>query len=131
MADNLNSQPDSEQAIQNLIDRWMTATKSGDSEVIADLMCDDAIFTVPDQDPFGKNEFLQGFQQLATMDFDGKSEILEIEIFGDHAFTRNIIEITIKTPDGQLIEKRARTLTIYKRKQDGVWRLYRDVNLPA
>lgn len=134
MTDNLNnsmSQSDSEKTIRDLIDRWMVATKNGDGDAIVDLMCDDVIFTVPNQAPFGKDEFVDGFRQLAEMDFEGKSEILEIEVFGDHAFTRTLVEITINTPDGQRIEKRARTLTIYKREQDGAWRLYRDANLPA
>jgi len=133
MADNLGKKfkSEDEKAIREVVDRWMSATKTGDGETILDLMCDDAVFTVPDQDPFGKEAFAKGFQHMADMDFDGTNEIVEIEIFGDYGFTRNLIEISLTQPDGQRVEKRARTLTIFKREKDGNWRLYRDANLPA
>jgi uncharacterized protein (TIGR02246 family) len=120
-----------EQAIKSVVDRWMAATKAGDLNAVLNLMSDDANFTVPDREPFGKEQFAEGFKEISKMKFHGKSEILEIEVFGDYAWTRNQIQIAMEQPNGEAIEREARTLTIYKREADGEWRLFRDANLPA
>jgi uncharacterized protein (TIGR02246 family) len=120
-----------EQAIKSVVDRWMAATKAGDLNAVLNLMSDDAIFTVPEREPFGKEQFAEGFKEISKMKFHGKSEILEIEVFGDYAWTRNQIQIAMEQPNGEAIEREARTLTIYKREADGEWRLFRDANLPA
>lgn len=120
-----------ELAIRTLVADWMAATKNGDTNAVTNLMTEDALFTVPEQQPFGRDEFLAGFKQLADMDFDSNSEILEVEVFGDYAFSRVRIDISIQPPNGDGIKKQARTLTLYKRGDDGRWRLYRDANLPA
>jgi uncharacterized protein (TIGR02246 family) len=120
-----------ERAIKTVVDRWMAATKAGDLDAVLKLMSEDAIFTVPEREPFGKEQFAKGFEEMAKMNFSGESEILEIEVFGDYAWTRNRIRIAIKKPGGETIERQARTLTIYKREADGEWRLFRDANLPA
>lgn len=120
-----------EQAIESVVERWMAATRAGDLNAVLNLMSDDAIFTVPEQEPFGKEQFAEGFKAISKMKFQGKSEILEIEVFGDYAWTRNQIRMTMEKPNGEAIEREARTLTIYKREADGAWRLFRDANLPA
>jgi uncharacterized protein (TIGR02246 family) len=119
------------QAIETVIERWMAATKAGDLDAVLKLMSDDAIFTVPNREPFGKEQFAEGFVQISKMKLRGKSEVLELEVFGDYAWTRNRIQIAMENPDGETIERQARTLTIYKREGDGEWRLFRDANLPA
>ena len=77
-----------EQAIRDLVATWMSATKSGDTETVLDLMTDDAVFLVPGKPPFGKREFAQGAQaqSQASLQFDGRSEIQEIQVLGDWAF---------------------------------------------
>ena len=119
-----------ERAIKTVIDRWMAATKAGDLDAVLKLMSDDAIFTVPEQEPFGKKQFAEGFEEIAKMNFQGECEILEMKVFGDYAWTRNRLQIALEK-DGETTERQARTLTIYKRESDGEWRLFRDANLPA
>ena len=46
-----------ERAIQNLVDTWMVATRTGDIEAVLNLMADDMIFMVAGQKPFGKEAF--------------------------------------------------------------------------
>jgi ketosteroid isomerase-like protein len=43
-----------ERVIRELINTWMTATRTGDVPTVLSLMNDDAIFMVPGQEPFGK-----------------------------------------------------------------------------
>lgn len=120
-----------EKAIRSVVERWMAATKEGDLAAVLKLMSDEAIFTVPEREPFGKKQFSEGFEELSKMNFRGKSEILEIEVFGDYGWTRNQIRMAFEKPNGETVEREARTLTIYRREADGKWRLFRDANLPA
>ena len=119
---------DDETAIRNLVDAWMAASKSGDIATVLDLMTDDVIFMVPGREPFGKAAFAAASEAMKTMRIDGKADIRELEVHGDHAYIRNYLAMTI-TPDGGAPTKRSGwTLTIL-RKESGRWRLARDANL--
>jgi uncharacterized protein (TIGR02246 family) len=119
-----------ERAIRAVVARWMEATRQGDGDAVMELMCDDALFTVPGREPFGKDAFADGLAQMRDMRFEGTADVMEIEVVGDRAWTRARIDISLEGPDGKKVEKRAYTLTIFKRGTDGRWRLYRDANLP-
>ena len=58
-----------EQAIKTVVDRWMAATNAGDLNAVLQLMSDDAIFTVPERKPFGKDQFAEGFKEISKMKF--------------------------------------------------------------
>ena len=120
-----------EEAVRSVVDRWTAATRAGDLGAVLKLMSRDAIFTVPGREPFGRERFAEGFRKLSSMKFRGENEILELTVFGAYAWTRNHVRVALETPDGEAVEREARTLTIYKREADGEWRLDRDANLPA
>src|SRR6266850_8364144 len=90
---------DDEQAIRQLVDKWLAATKTGDLATVLSLMADDVIFMVPAQEPFGKEAFAEGFRQMQHHKIDGTSDIKEIKILGDWAWMRNHLQITITQPD--------------------------------
>jgi len=46
-----------EEAIRNLVNRWMVASKNADISTVLSLMADHAIFMVPVLEPFGKQAF--------------------------------------------------------------------------
>ena len=60
---------------------------------------------------------------------DGKSDIQEIQVFGDWAYLRNYIEMTVTPPAGNPVRRSGYTLTILRKEADGRWRLTRDANL--
>ena len=120
---------DDEQAIRDVVDQWMDATKAGDTEAVLDLMTDDVVFMVPGHEPFGKEEFRQNSEMMRDVRLDGNAEIREIEVAGDRAWIRNHIDITITQPDGGSLRRSGYTLTILRKGEDGRWRLYRDANL--
>ena len=66
-----------ERAIHALIDRWMAATKAGDTGGVLDLMTDDVVFMVPGRVPFGKQEFaaMSGSHQGLRIDGNAESPI--------------------------------------------------------
>jgi ketosteroid isomerase-like protein len=66
---------------------------------------------------------------MRDLHLDGRAEIEEMEVFGDHAWIRNRIELTLTPPEGEPLHRSGFTLTILRRGADGRWRLFRDANL--
>ena len=123
---------DDEKEIRELIDTWMAATKEGDTETVLNLMTEDVVFLVAGKPPFGIEEFRKGATQHAdsSIQFDGKSEILELKILGDWAFMINRLSVTTNESGKPPTSRSGHTLTILN-KQDGKWLLARDANLLA
>ncbi len=120
---------DDDRAIRELVSTWMSASKSGDVSTVLSLIADDAIFMVPGRAPFGKDAFAAASRGQSNANFEGTTDIQEIQIFGDWAFLRNHITVTIRTPDGQSSRRSGYTLTILRRLPSGKWVLFRDANL--
>jgi len=118
-----------EQAIRDVVDRWMTASNAGDFATVLDLMTDDVLFLVPGQEPFGKEEFRARSQSLTGVELDGRAEVREIEVHADRAWIRNHIDVTMGPAGGEQRRRSGYTLTILKKGDDGRWRLFRDANL--
>jgi len=78
-----------ERAIRNLIDTWMSATRTGDIETVLTLMADDVIFMVPGQKPFGKEAFAAASRGMKNVRFKGRSDIEELKVLGNWAYLRN------------------------------------------
>lgn len=119
-----------EDAIRQLVARWMAATKAGDTHAVLELMTDDAVFLVPGRPPFGKSAFAEAAlaQSASAMQFDGCSEIEEIQVHGDCAFVRSHLTVVATPRDGKPVTRAGHTLTVLRREQ-GHWKLARDANL--
>jgi uncharacterized protein (TIGR02246 family) len=118
-----------EQAIRELISKWLAATKAGDLKTVLGLMSDDVVFMVPGQEPFGKEAFAAMNQGMKGFQFEGKSEIAELKVLGDWAWMRNWLEVVVTPPGGKAVTRRGYTLTILRKNSDGTWVLARDANL--
>jgi uncharacterized protein (TIGR02246 family) len=118
-----------EEAIRSVIQKWMSASESGDLETILELMTDDVIFMVPGQEPFGKEAFAAAFQGLADTKISGESAIVELRVLGEWAFIRNHLEVTATPVHGEEIHRGGYTLTLLRKGKGGEWRLARDANL--
>jgi uncharacterized protein (TIGR02246 family) len=124
-----------EQEIRQLVATWMTATKSGDIETVLGLMADDVVFLLPGQPPMiGKSAFAAAAKaqsNKAAPQFEGTSEIQEIQVLGDWAFMWTKLTVIVTQPGSAASLPRAgHTLSILK-KQNGKWVLARDANLLA
>ena len=119
-----------EKEIRDLINRWMQATKDGDLETVMGLMAEDAVFLVAGKEPSGKEEFRENSKQLAASDiqFDGKSEIVELNVLGDWAYMITKLSVTTNQKGKEPVNRSGHTLTILRR-QNGKWLLARDANL--
>lgn len=120
---------DDERAIRNLVDTWMTATKAGDHRTVLSLMADDVIFMVPGGEPFGKEAFAAQSASMQDMEFDGRTEIKELQVLGEWAYLRNYIDLTVRRGGADIGHRKGYTLTIMRKQPDGRWLLTRDANL--
>ena len=126
---------DDERAIRELIETWMTSTKAGDTQTVLDLMTDDVVFMVPGQKPFGKEAFRKTAEEMkggeaSDVRFEGESDIEEIKIFDNWAYTRTRLRVVTIPSDGSpAVHRSGYTLSIFRKESDGGWRLARDANL--
>jgi uncharacterized protein (TIGR02246 family) len=118
-----------EQAIRKVVQTWMQASQNGDVATVLSLMTEDAVFTVPGREPFGREVFEAAAGAASAARIDGTSEIVELQVLGEWAFTRNRIDLTITPPGGEPVRRSGYTLTLYRKGADGRWRLARDANL--
>ena len=118
-----------EQAIRQLVDNWLAASKTGDLATVLSLMADDVIFMVPRKEPFGKEAFAARSREMEHNKIEGTSDIKEIKVLGDWAWMRNHLTINIAKPDGKLSRSSGYVLTILRKNPDGAWVIARDANL--
>jgi uncharacterized protein (TIGR02246 family) len=121
-----------EQAIRELVSTWVRATRAGDVDTVLSLMTEDVVFLTPDRAPMqGRDAFGKGLRAaLGTHAIDSTSEIDEVAVFGDVAYCRSSLTVTTTTPHNATpTQSRGHTLTIFRRCDDGKWRLARDANM--
>jgi uncharacterized protein (TIGR02246 family) len=121
-----------EQAIRELIATWLHATQAGDVEAVLELMTPDVVFLVAGQPAMkGRDAFEKGLRSaLAAHAIESHSEIEEIEVSGDMAFSRTKLSVTITSKHGGTpLLRTGHTLSILRKGTDGRWRLSRDANL--
>jgi uncharacterized protein (TIGR02246 family) len=118
-----------EQAIRDLVDAWLEASKKGDTATILNLMTDDVIFMVPGQEQFGKEAFQSASDKSTGVLVEAISDIQEIKVVGDWAWMRNHLKLTIAQPNGKQSHRAGYVLTILRKAPDGRWAIARDANL--
>ena len=120
---------DDEKAIRQVVETWMTASQSGDLATVLALMTYAVVFTVPGQEPFGKEAFAAASSSMGDTRIEGTNQIVELETHGSWAFIRNKIDMTVTPPGGGSIRRSGYTLTLLRKESDGKWRVARDANL--
>lgn len=123
-----------EQAIRDLIGRWIEATRQGDVEAVLALMAPDAVFLTPGAPPMqGKEAFANSMRgALGDNTFEAVSEIDEVTVSGDMAYSRTRLTVTITSKHGKLpLQRTGHTLSILRKGADGKWLLTRDANMLA
>jgi len=121
---------DDERAIRDLIRTWIAASKSGDLNTVLGLISDDMVFMVPGRS-FGKAEFRAASEGMKGMDFDAVSEVLEVQVIGNHAWCRTRLQVTMTPPNGNTVRRSGNTLSILRKEPAGTWVMIRDANMLA
>ena len=120
-----------DEAIRNLVDTWVVASKKGDLATVLNLMTDDVIFMVPGKEPFGKEEFAALNKGMKNVEMESTSEIQEIKVLGEWAWMRNRLKVKVTTPGSKPTIRSGYTLTILRKNSEGAWAIARDANLLA
>lgn len=120
---------DDVRAIRNLFDRWMKASKAGDTKAVLGMMTDDVIFMTCGREPFGKEEFAAMSSSMSDMRIEGTADVKEVTVTGDWAWARTHLSITVTMPDGREMRRSGYVLSILFKDMDSVWRIARDANL--
>jgi uncharacterized protein (TIGR02246 family) len=120
---------DDVRAIRNLIERWMKASKAGDTAAVLKMMTDDVIFMTCGREPFGKQEFAATASAMSDMKIDGSVEVKEVSVTGDWAWARTHLTVIVTMPDGKETRRSGYALSILTRDMDGRWLIARDANL--
>lgn len=108
-------------AIRELVDKWLTSSKTGDLATVLSLMADDVIFMVPGKEPFGKEAFAANSQEMKDVRIEGTSDIQEIKVLGDWAWMRNFLKVTFTPPKGSATVHSGYILTILRKNPNGNW----------
>jgi len=118
-----------ERAIRQVIADWITASAAGDADRLSDLIAEDAVFSVPGREPFGKPDFFEAFRAMADLQMETESQIVELQLIGDWAFVRSHIRVAVTPPAGEARRHAGFTLTLFRKDGHGQWRLARDANM--
>ena len=120
---------DDVRAIRNLIDRWMKASKAGDTAAVLNMMTDDVIFMTCGREPFGKEEFAAAAASMKDMRIDGTADVKEVTVTGDWAWARTYLSMTITMLDGKEMRRSGYVLSVLFKDMDSIWRIARDANM--
>jgi uncharacterized protein (TIGR02246 family) len=119
-----------EDAIRGVHSSWIDAVNSGNLERLLTLMTDDVVFLNPGREPFGQLEFPNGFligHQRSWIHC--VSEIEEVAVFGEVAYTRCRDSLSVKPrAGGEATDLAGHRITIYRKQPDGLWLLARDAH---
>ncbi len=123
-----------EEAIRQLIERWIAATRDGDVDAVLQLMAPDVIFLVGGQPPMqGREAFEKNLRTVLTDNaIESVSKIDEIVVSGDMAYCRTSLSVTVISKHGKPpLQRTGHTLSILRKGADGKWKLTRDANMLA
>jgi len=119
-----------ERAIREVHSSWIDAVNAGDLARLLTLMADDVVFLNPGKEPLGRREFPSGFLTGHQRSWiHCVSEIEEVAVFGEVAYTRCRDSLSVKPrAGGEATELAGHRITIYRKQPDGLWRLSRDAH---
>jgi uncharacterized protein (TIGR02246 family) len=118
------------QEIRDIVATWARASETGDIEAIKSLMDEDILFLTHGNEPFGRDTFLQHFNNsVKQMNLNVRADVREVEVRDDLALARVWLEIRITPSNGEPTTRTGYTLSVYRRRPGGPWRLWRDANL--
>ena len=121
-----------EQAIREMVDTWLEASKRGDMTTLLKLLADDVLFIVPGKEPFGKEAFAAANQQqMKDTKMETAIDIKEIEVIGEWAWMRSFLKVTFTRSQEEPTKLSGHILTILHKRSDGQWVIKRDANFVA
>jgi len=108
---------------------WVEAARTEDAAALSGLYTQDAVFLPPGQaEVVGRDEIRSLFAaQFERFDASYDFEIREIVVSGDWAFRRGVYTVHATLDDGTTRTVRDKFLDVWRRGEDGRWRIARDI----
>ena len=117
-----------EQAIREMVDTWLEASRKHDLTTLLGLLDDDVLFITPGKEPFGKEAFAAGNDGMKDVQMEAAIDIKEIKVIGEWAWMRSFLNVSIKPAEGDMTKLSGHILTILRKTADAKWVIYRDAN---
>jgi len=119
-----------EQAIRSAVQTWLKASADGDVPRVLALMDDEVVFLGPGRPPMRKAEFEAASKGMAgKVRIDGRSDIQEVRVSDDWAYVWTELTITMHPGDGAPVHRRGPGLSVWRKRPDGQWVIFRDANM--
>lgn len=108
---------------------WVEAARAEDAAALARLYTEDAVFLPPGRPEIVGRERIRSLfaAQFEQMDASYDFEIREIVVSGDWAFRRGAYTVRAALADGSARTIRDKFLDVWRRGEDGRWRIARDI----
>lgn len=117
-----------EQAIREMVNTWLEASKKHDLTTLLGLLDDDVLFITPGNEPFGKEQFAAGNDEMKDVQMEAAIDIKEIKVIGEWAWMRSFLNVSFKPAEGDTTKLSGHILTILRKTADAKWVIYRDAN---
>jgi len=117
--------------ISNISDNWRSAYEAGDFEAMSDLYEADAWLMTRDRPALkNRDEILAYFKNARQSGVKASIEFeVEDRVFAkEYVFQTAMWWLEIPQKDGENIRDAGRSLVIFKRSDDGKWRIWRDID---
>lgn len=111
-----------------MVHTWLEASKRGDSATLLKLLANDVIFITPGKEPFGKEAFAGGGDEMKDIRMEAEIDIKEIEIAGSWAWMRSFLKVSFTPTGGSTSKMSGHILTVLQKQSDGNWVIKRDAN---
>lgn len=117
-------------AIEDLVAREAEAVNSGDVELLTRVFANDAILMPPNSTSISGIPSIRAwaeeeFDGLTIERYDYRTE--ELTVAGSWAFERWTVTMTGEVGEGPLILERYKGMHIFRRQEDGSWKIHRDI----
>jgi len=119
-----------EQALRKVVADWIRFTQEERIDELMNLMTDDILFLTVSQPPMTKADFEAGSRSMVgNVKLQVDSEIKEVRVEGNFGWLWQDLKVKVTVPGQPPIEKQGKTFGLYRKGDDGKWRLMRDANL--
>ena len=114
---------------------WLAAVKARDVERAVAFWSDDATIIPPGEAPITGKAAIRKYvtDSFATPGFSitWKLEEVEVSAAGDMAYSVETNRVTLRNPDGTMVELNGRGVAVWKKQPHGAWKCVVDIWTPA
>ncbi len=123
------------QKVQQVIEAWLQASKTGNTEELLPLMAEDVVFLLPGQEPMRGRDAFAAASRSSGKKFrliDATPQIQEIHIAGEFAICWNHLDVELASQEnGKIHHHAGHILSVFRKEPDGRWVIFRDATLLA